>query len=87
MSSCSNPKSLPYYQVFMMIKSLLSFCKSTLRSERNMLDKFRISVAKVAKIMDSWFKDTAIIYSYGRGYLNNKKISKRRRVFPARGQS
>ena len=52
-----------------------------------MLDKFRISVAKVAKIMDSWFKDTAIIYSYGRGYLNNKKISKRRRVFPARGQS
>ena len=38
-----------------------------------MLDKFRISVAKVAKIMDSWFKDTAIIYSYGRGYQKNLK--------------
>ena len=33
-----------------------------------MLDKFRISLAKVAKIMESWFKHTYIVSSYSRGY-------------------
>ena len=38
-----------------------------------MLDKFRISGAKVAKIMDSWLKDAYIICSYDKGNIKNLK--------------
>ena len=48
--------------------SSLSSFKSNFCSPRNMLDKFRISAARVAKIMDSWLKDTYILCSYSRGY-------------------
>ena len=33
-----------------------------------MLDNVRISVARVAEVMDSWIKDTHIICSYSRGH-------------------
>ena len=56
-----------------------------------MLDKFRISVARVAKIMESWIKDTSMILCAVTAEVtaldNREKISKRHRVFLARGQS
>ena len=53
-----------------------------------MLDKFRISLARVAKIMDSWLKTPTLhAVTAEVAELNNRKSSKRRRVFPARGQS
>ena len=33
-----------------------------------MLDKFRTSLARVAKIMGSWLKETYIVNSHIRGY-------------------
>ena len=59
------------HQVLIIIRyssSSLSSFKSNFCSPRNMLDKFRISAARVAKIMDSWLKDTYILCSYSRGY-------------------
>ena len=59
------------HQVLIIIRyssSGLSSFKSNFCSPRNMLDKFRISAARVAKIMDSWLKDTYILCSYSRGY-------------------
>ena len=55
-----------------------------------MLDKFRILVARVAKIMESWIKDTYMILCAVTAEItaldNRKKISKRHYVFLARGQ-
>ena len=59
------------HQVLIIIRyssSGLSSFKSNFCSPRNMLDKFRISAARVAKIMDSWLKDTYLLCSYSRGY-------------------
>ena len=53
-----------------------------------MLDKFRILVSRVAKIMNSCFKTpTLSTVTAEVTDLNNRKISKRHRVFPAKGQS
>lgn len=56
---------------------------------RNILPKFRVLVARVAKIIDSRLKGTYIAWNYSKGYqiIQQKKISKRRRVLPTRGQS
>ena len=51
-------------------------------AEKQMLDKSIISVARVAKNMESWFKD---ICNYSRGYrIKWQKSLKRSRVFPAK---
>ena len=68
--------------------SSLSSSKANFCSARNMLDKFSISLARVAKIMDSRLKDTNIISSYSRGYrikYNSKNLQKT--LFSVRGQS
>ena len=52
-----------------------------------MLDKFRISVTWVAKIMDSWLNDPYIIYAITAEVtelIKREKFQERRRVFPAR---
>ena len=59
------------HQVLIIIRyssSGLSSFKSNFCSPGNMLEKFRISAARVAKIMDGWLKDTNILCSYSRGY-------------------
>ena len=59
-----------------------------LSERRRNLVKFRTSLARVAKIIRSWLKETYIISSYSRGYrIKSQKKPQRRRVFPARGQS
>lgn len=50
---------------------------------KQMLGKFYISVARVAKIMDSRFKDADTIYSYSRSYrIKFKKILKKAVCLP-----
>ena len=53
-----------------------------------MLDNCRISVARVAEIMDSWIRH--LHYMQLQQRTSNEiaeKISNRHRVFPAKGQS
>ena len=67
-----------------------SSLKSKFRSVRNMSDKFRISlISESSKIMESWLKDTYIIYAVTVEVteFNNRKNLRRSPVFPARGQS
>lgn len=50
---------------------------------KQMLGKFYILVARVAKIMDSRFKDADTIYSYSRSYrIKFKKILKKAVCLP-----
>ena len=61
--------------------SLSSF-KGNLRSAIDMLDKFRISLLKVAGIMDNWLKDNYIRGSYSRGYrIKQQKKSQKDAVY------
>ena len=47
-----------------------------------MLDKFRTSLARVAKIMGSWLKETYTISSYSRGYrIKQQKESQKDAVY------
>ena len=59
----------------------LSSLKSKFRSVRNMSDKFRISlISESSKIMESWLKDTYIIYAVTVEVteFNNRKKSQKK---------